>query len=599
MIGKAKFINLFFISARLAFGAVFLFASFGKLTDPDRFAIQVVRYQILSPRASATVAEILPWLEFLLGLCLILQIASQGTWLLASLLLACFTFARLWVLHRGLSIDCGCGLLEATITPLNTTVTFIATSIAFALWTAKLRPRPTTFLTLSICTVLIMASLTPGQSVPAPPRILPDQPHPSLATSIRLTGCRSLQPQLDTLLQNHHNDSSARQLQDRLVTLDHTADQILIDIDLRQTASLDQSIDDADEDSTHAPLGAIAIVDANRADLSTPLDLAGFSPADRGQINQYLQIAQRSLTTIIQAHARTAMATTGSERAELLRLGSALPMMLSDNTGISDPPPPSFIRWAKTETDHRTLELFAAQSGSPRIAFALSRFASTPTTEPTDLLPQYLRYVSARAQQYLQTDQPKAAWNLLHDAAALAGDNHLEPQRIDFSFHAADVLEMIQSSSAAATEMDRLKATLTDDWSWRRATVMRLQYLFDAHADQAVECDAQHDLTDPRCAPVLPQIIYTAWLSALRRDATDAAAHWRTEFLTRFPADLRAAAIYFEAAKESFATGDLAQAIRLLRFIEYQFPQYADIKTVRQMETRLSSLAPAPGVNPQ
>jgi uncharacterized membrane protein YphA (DoxX/SURF4 family) len=111
---------------RIAFGILFAWAAAGKVVDPDRFAQQVARYQIIGAGGSGWVGAVLPWIEFTVGSCLLTGLCTAGAWLGAVLLCGCFVFARTWVLARGMSIECGCGVMEGTINGMSV---FISTAM--------------------------------------------------------------------------------------------------------------------------------------------------------------------------------------------------------------------------------------------------------------------------------------------------------------------------------------------------------------------------------------------------------------------------------------------------------------------------------------
>jgi uncharacterized membrane protein YphA (DoxX/SURF4 family) len=130
--------------ARLAFGALFLWASVGKITHPDHFVSEVEKYQLMSASASGAVGLVLPWLEFIVGVGLITGFWQAGTWLAVTVLFALFTFVRASALRRGLDIACGCGIGEAEITPRSlvySAVLLIAAITAYSLtiWTSKVQ----------------------------------------------------------------------------------------------------------------------------------------------------------------------------------------------------------------------------------------------------------------------------------------------------------------------------------------------------------------------------------------------------------------------------------------------------------------------------
>ena len=102
---------------RLLLGAVFLYASFDKIMHPEAFAQSVYNYQILPDSTVNLVALTLPWLELLLGLCLVAGFWLPGVTVISTGLLAVFTGAMVFNEIRGLDINCGCFSTETTQGP--------------------------------------------------------------------------------------------------------------------------------------------------------------------------------------------------------------------------------------------------------------------------------------------------------------------------------------------------------------------------------------------------------------------------------------------------------------------------------------------------
>lgn len=96
------------LAARLILGGIFVFASIDKILHPAAFADAVYNYQILPDSLINLTAVFLPWLELILGACLIAGVWLPGAALIANLLLITFTGALLFNLARGLDIHCGC-----------------------------------------------------------------------------------------------------------------------------------------------------------------------------------------------------------------------------------------------------------------------------------------------------------------------------------------------------------------------------------------------------------------------------------------------------------------------------------------------------------
>jgi uncharacterized membrane protein YphA (DoxX/SURF4 family) len=93
---------------RLLLGAVFLTAAVDKIIHPADFARAIYNYQILPDILINLAALVLPWLELLLGLCLVAGFWLPGAALWSIGLLAVFYAALLFNVYRGIDIHCGC-----------------------------------------------------------------------------------------------------------------------------------------------------------------------------------------------------------------------------------------------------------------------------------------------------------------------------------------------------------------------------------------------------------------------------------------------------------------------------------------------------------
>lgn len=100
-----KWLNL---ALRLAFGALFLYSSATKLLNPQPFADAVANYRILPESLVNLFALVIIWLQFVVGVFLILGTWAKSAALLTSLMLFAFTIAIWSAVARGLNIECGC-----------------------------------------------------------------------------------------------------------------------------------------------------------------------------------------------------------------------------------------------------------------------------------------------------------------------------------------------------------------------------------------------------------------------------------------------------------------------------------------------------------
>jgi len=101
---------------RLILGGIFLLAGLSKIPDPASFLLTMRGFEIFPDVLERFFAVYIPWLELVLGLCLVLGLLQRAAALLFSLLISGFTLAILSVMARGIVIDCGCfGLLAETL----------------------------------------------------------------------------------------------------------------------------------------------------------------------------------------------------------------------------------------------------------------------------------------------------------------------------------------------------------------------------------------------------------------------------------------------------------------------------------------------------
>lgn len=93
---------------RISLGIIFLVASYDKILHPQQFSLAVYQYQILPDSLVNLAALILPWLELLIGLCLLANIWLPGAGVLSAALMMVFTGSLIFNHLRGLDIHCGC-----------------------------------------------------------------------------------------------------------------------------------------------------------------------------------------------------------------------------------------------------------------------------------------------------------------------------------------------------------------------------------------------------------------------------------------------------------------------------------------------------------
>jgi len=107
--------------ARLGLAAVFLVSGVLKALDPDATYVAVRAYDVLPKAGVAIVATVLPWLEIVLGVLLLLGVATRTVAAVGAGLLLVFVAGVTQAWARGLSIDCGCFGGGGAVDPDQTT----------------------------------------------------------------------------------------------------------------------------------------------------------------------------------------------------------------------------------------------------------------------------------------------------------------------------------------------------------------------------------------------------------------------------------------------------------------------------------------------
>ncbi len=108
-----------FTAGRVFLGAVFLYACYDKILHPQAFAEAVYNYRLLPDVLVNITAMVLPWLELLIGICLVTGILLPGAATLSTLLLFTFMSALVFNLIRGLDVSCGCFSTDSSDGPAD------------------------------------------------------------------------------------------------------------------------------------------------------------------------------------------------------------------------------------------------------------------------------------------------------------------------------------------------------------------------------------------------------------------------------------------------------------------------------------------------
>jgi uncharacterized membrane protein YphA (DoxX/SURF4 family) len=97
---------------RIALGVLFVYASVDKILYPEQFAEAVRNYQILPLPVIHLFALALPWVELIVGVCLLNGFKTHSSNIVVFLLTCMFTVGVISAMARGIDIHCGCFSME-------------------------------------------------------------------------------------------------------------------------------------------------------------------------------------------------------------------------------------------------------------------------------------------------------------------------------------------------------------------------------------------------------------------------------------------------------------------------------------------------------
>ncbi|SRR6056297_126592 len=89
-------------------GAILVYSAWMHLNNPYTFLSSIYGYEFPGRVAGVYAAAWLPYLQAVIGLCLLINLFPHSAALLGCFLLACFAVAQSYVLVRGQVVPCGC-----------------------------------------------------------------------------------------------------------------------------------------------------------------------------------------------------------------------------------------------------------------------------------------------------------------------------------------------------------------------------------------------------------------------------------------------------------------------------------------------------------
>jgi hypothetical protein len=113
-INKQKAFGVFLYAVRIAIGCMFIYSSLPKIRHPYDFLFSVYSYELAGPKLGMFAAMTLPWLEVLVGICLVGDVFVSGALLVSAGMAAMFAFVLGSAIYHHLNITCGCFGASAT-----------------------------------------------------------------------------------------------------------------------------------------------------------------------------------------------------------------------------------------------------------------------------------------------------------------------------------------------------------------------------------------------------------------------------------------------------------------------------------------------------
>ena len=107
--------NKILLLFRFILAFIFIYASIDKIMNPLEFSNSIDNYHITPISLNNIFALIVPWIELVVGFCLLFNVLFDGAVNLTIALMIWFIFILTQALFRGINLDCGCfDLLEKT-----------------------------------------------------------------------------------------------------------------------------------------------------------------------------------------------------------------------------------------------------------------------------------------------------------------------------------------------------------------------------------------------------------------------------------------------------------------------------------------------------
>ncbi len=419
--------------------------------------------------------------------------------------------------------------------------------------------------------------------------------------AVRQAACEKIQASYDAIASANPRDPAIQEITAQLALLDDTCRDLLRQIGIYKTAFLNRSLatvsDSGEKNARRANIDSIQLIEIKTAAWPRRKGASKLNQADLNMVQDYYAISVRALTQLVQSRAQACITATTEATHEVVRLGVVLPLLTTTDDSWASLQAQNIPAWMVKPDYVRSLEAMALRIQRPRTAMAISnsgRPAVSDTAANAEL--QYANYLQSGANSMLRDRQYALAITYLRQAAMIANVNQDAELSAALRFQIAEVLGGTDSAQAAAEEIKAVMADSALSHTYGKAAMLRLKYLYQGNQNSQVIEEARRYQADSRCAGFLPQIYYIAWVSARKNHADENdIAQWQNTFLSQFPDHPLGADMYFAGAMKALASGEYQDALRLLRFVEYRYPNSRMMDKVREIKSRVETYAQGAG----
>jgi hypothetical protein len=584
----------------LGLGALLLWTSIPKITAPAAFLTSIYGYELLTPVPATMIAIVLPWVEFLLSICLIGGACRCLALTICALMFAVFGIAQASVLYRGLSVQCGCGLgfgddHVSIVTLCRSFVLMACASFALCcsyrvsgtapfgacsgMFRLCFRPPKRACSIILALAILVCTGFTPCVSARDAEAV----------RRIRQQACAEYQSDYDRILSQYSKDKDVQAFQRKVVLLDDIVATVFRNLSSHRASYLNRKAalagETAGESAGHT-ISALTLLTRNSAAFKNDLALAALSSADQKVMQAYYAASVKGLNEAVWEEART---TTYGNAAEVRRLSLVIPLLSCADEGWSERSIANLPSWLREKEVLSVLEEFAFAARYPRTAYACSQCLG-PHRRPS---PEgYLDCLEQGADLMLRNREYPTGLYYLKLALEAALSTNSKERSISLRLRIA---ELMHDTGSPKEAIDLLRQILTDaaqDCHYAKAATLRLRYLFEEHAFEQVVAEAIERVQDERCRECLPELLYIDWVANRRLLRFDEASELQKSFFEKFPAHPLGAELYYAAAMGLLARCQYTDALRVLRFIRHQYPESPFLPEVKRWEQRLIKSIP-------